>query len=258
MRSNQTFVTASSRANARFSSLLTVPDVMGRTLGIVFLLASLTGLVTMVVSGEVGAVGPAFVVGLTSVAAGIGIALYRGALDGRSNAWVSAAFGIGTVLVTLGGVIADKDGVAFRYFYLWPIPMIVGSLPRAHIWAHLTLMAVGGAVVPLVQSESSFADQAGSWVAATASIAFAAAASHGVLASVVSLEGRVGRAFSESPIGMALLSSGGEFLDVNAELATMLRRDRDEILGMHVSQTTHPDHVAHLQDVAAKTFENPG
>lgn len=171
---------------------------------------------------------------------------------------MSATFGVGTLLITLGGVIADHDGLAFRYFYLWPVPMIVGSLPRAHVLTHLLAMAVGGAVVPLVQSQSSLTDQAGSWVAATASIAFAAAASQGVLGSVVSLEGRVGRAFSESPIGMALLSSDGVFLDVNDELTTMLRRDRNELIGMHVSQTTHPDHLQHLQDVVAKTYENAG
>lgn len=75
MASNQTFVAASSRASARFSSLLTVPDAMGRTLGLVFLLGTLTGLVAMLVSGEADAVGPVFVVSFTGIATGVGIAL---------------------------------------------------------------------------------------------------------------------------------------------------------------------------------------
>lgn len=243
---------------SRFASLIGVPETLARTLGVVFLLGSPAGVVVLLAARDTEPFEVVSIVALAAVAAVVGFALHRGALDGRSIRWVSCAFGLGTVLITAAGLLADPEGVGFRYFYLWLVPLLVTSVPRRHLFVHLSAMVVGSAAVPIVHPDVVFHDHPESWVAATATIVFGAAASRGALASLVSLEGRVGRAFSDSPIGMALLSIDGEFLDINHELARMLRRDRSEVVGTNVSGTTHPDHLDHLLEVVGRTYENPG
>ena len=241
-----------------FGSLIGAPAASARALGVVFLLGAVTGLAVLLAAGDNDTVDIVAVVATAGIAAAWGIALLRGVLDRRSVAWVSASFGVGIALITVAGLFADPNGVGFRYFYLWLAPMLVSSLPRRHVLGHLAAMALGSAAVPIVHPDVSFFDHTGSWVAATATLALIATASRSILASRFSLEGRVGRAFSDSPIGMALLSIEGEFLDINDELARMLRRDRPEVIGMHVSGTTHPDHLHHLLEVVGQTYENPG
>lgn len=251
-------VAPSPRDTSRFASLIGVPETLARTLGVVFLLGSPAGVVVLLAARDTELVEVVSIVALAAVGAVVGLAMHRGALDGRSIRWVSCAFGLGTVLITAAGLLADPEGVGFRYFYLWLVPLLVTSVPRRHLFVHLSAMVVASAAVPIVHPDVVFHEHPESWVAATATIVFGAAASRGALASLVSLEGRVGRAFSDSPIGMALLSIDGEFLDINRELARMLRRDRADVVGTNVSETTHPDHLDHLLEVVGRTFENPG
>lgn len=58
-------------------------------------------------------------------------------------------------------------------------------------------------------------------------------------------------AFEDAPIGMAVAALDGHVLDVNAALASLLGYDRDELVGRHLGELTHPDNLeANLRMVA--------
>ncbi len=48
-------------------------------------------------------------------------------------------------------------------------------------------------------------------------------------------------AFANSPIGMALFDTRGQYLHVNSALCELLGRDRDVLLGLRDQEITHPD-----------------
>jgi len=54
-------------------------------------------------------------------------------------------------------------------------------------------------------------------------------------------EGYLAAAFDASPLGMALFTTDGEYLRVNAELCRMLGRPADRLIGRRDQEYTHPD-----------------
>ncbi|UGS37511.1 sensor domain-containing protein [Capillimicrobium parvum] len=72
----------------------------------------------------------------------------------------------------------------------------------------------------------------------------------------------LGRAFTGSLIGMALVDLDGNWLEVNAALCRMVGRPADELLGRPVHEVTHPDDVRESHRTAelvaaggSRTFE---
>jgi diguanylate cyclase (GGDEF)-like protein/PAS domain S-box-containing protein len=54
-------------------------------------------------------------------------------------------------------------------------------------------------------------------------------------------------AFDDAPIGMAMTSLSGRFLQVNNALCALLGRSRSELLELTVPDVTHPEDVAHTE-----------
>lgn len=70
-----------------------------------------------------------------------------------------------------------------------------------------------------------------------------------------SSESRLSAIFDYSPVGLCEISMQGEFLRVNGELCKMLGRSRDELLGMNVTDITHPEDVEHTKAALAHLTE---
>ena len=62
-------------------------------------------------------------------------------------------------------------------------------------------------------------------------------------------------AFEQSPIGMALFNTDGEYIRVNSSLCTMLGRDAAELLGRRDQEFTHPDDRQSDVDAAWRILE---
>jgi len=56
-------------------------------------------------------------------------------------------------------------------------------------------------------------------------------------------EERLGTIFEKSPLGIALMDFGGRVLDVNPALLKMLGYSKEDLLGNHFSDFTHPDDI---------------
>lgn len=244
----------------RFSSLIGEPRMIGRALGAVFLLGSVIGgvaIATAVATEDGLHVDVALTVAIVAVSAGIGLSLLAGAFDRRPARFLNVAIAAGTVLVTVGGHVADPDASTFRHFYLWLVPVLFTHLPVRDIVLQVALMGAGSWLVPTLAEPDGTAPL-GAWIGSTATIVLVGAATRALLASLRSLEGRVGRAFSQSPIGMALVDIDGRFLDANDALCRMLRMRRSQVVGLNIADTTHPDHLEHLLHAVGHAYSDPG
>lgn len=244
----------------RFSSLIGEPRMFGRALGVTFLAGSGTGAIALgTVLGRDGAdVDEPLAMAVVVISAAIGISLLAGAFDRRPSRLLNGVIAAGTVLVTVGGHVADPDATTFRYFYLWLVPVLFTHLPVRDIVAQVALMAAGSWFVPVWAQVESGEGLVGSWIGATATIVLVGSATRALLASLRSLEGRLGRAFSQSPIGMALVDDQGCFLDANEALCRMLRMRRSEVIGRNIADTTHPDHLDYLLHAVGRAYAEPG
>lgn len=66
---------------------------------------------------------------------------------------------------------------------------------------------------------------------------------------------RFEQAFDNSPIGMALTTLEGDYVQVNAAMCELLHRSADELLSTSVLDTTHPDDLPQTVEAAVELLE---
>ena len=97
-----------------------------------------------------------------------------------------------------------------------------------------------GTLVDVAVSISTIADESGE-VVAIASIAHDISARKRAEAVLREARERFAGAFSSAPIGMALVSTEGAFLDVNPAICDFLGRPEQELRALTFQEITHPD-----------------
>lgn len=100
-----------------------------------------------------------------------------------------------------------------------------------------------GSLIDLSVSISPIQDEDGS-VVAVSSIARDTSARKRMDANLRQAQQRFAGAFDSAPIGMALVSTEGRFLNVNPALCELLGRTAEELHGLTFQELTHPEDLA--------------
>ena len=148
----------------------------------------------------------------------------------------------------------DDPTSGFALFYVCLAPYAFASAPPRRGWFLVGLIALlyGAVLAVLVagEPEAVIADAVvGRWlVVVGASVALGLFARQlGILRRAS--EDRFQRGFTDSPVGMAILSVDWRWLDVNDALCRTLGRPREELVGHSPREYTHPDDIAISREV---------
>src|SRR5829696_5677550 len=183
--------------------------------------------------------------------------LLAGRLDSAPRKASNAVMALGALLISAALLATGDPASGFALFYVCLVPYAFASGPARDALGLLVLVAVLYAVVLALlvagERDAVVADAvAGRWlVVLCGSVALGLFARHlGALRRAS--EDRFRRGFSDSPIGMAIISADWRWLEVNDALCKTLGRSRDELLGRTPAEATHPEDIARSRDVVER------
>jgi diguanylate cyclase (GGDEF)-like protein/PAS domain S-box-containing protein len=157
----------------------------------------------------------------------------------RHRHGIAIAFGLATTLVS--GCVAlsgDPDSI-FPLFYFWFVPLSFCFLALRPAIGQVALMGVtlGAAVASIGDAP----DRLVTWLGVVISTLALGAVLRVITASLREAEDRFRRTFEDAPIGMSITGLDLRVLQVNAALCAFLGREERDLVGLHVSEFSHPD-----------------
>ena len=232
-------------AGSRGSSWSAQSAQMARGIGYVFVIAGTTGLVSLLFPpAQDGSAPLETLASLTALAIGLLLLALRsrGTLDGSNRVVLMVA----TVTVTLGVYAAGAPASGAALFYFWVIPYAAALLPSTQAFLQGTWMAACYATVLALQLHEhpqigSFGEFAGLWFIAVVTVGAVGGLVRTLSRSLRDADRRFHRAFQDSQIGAAFVSTDGVWLEVNDSLCRMLGRSRAELVGSSLFTITAPD-----------------
>ena len=194
------------------------------------------------------------VVGCVVATWALAAVLLGGWFDRASREALLGVEGLAAVLISGTLLALDDPTSGFALFYVCLAPYAFASAPPARGWFLVGLIALlyGAVLAVLVagEPEAVIADAVvGRWlVVVGASVALGLFARQlGILRRAS--EDRFQRGFTDSPVGMAILSVDWRWLDVNDALCRTLGRPREALVGHSPREYTHPDDIAISREV---------
>ncbi len=220
-------------------------DVIARRIGFVFVGAGATGLLSMLFPpSRYGSVPLTAVAAVTAL--GVGTALLLGRVRAGSVVATQAVLAFATLLVSVSVYASGAPSSGAMFFYLWATPYAFALFTRAQASIQTLWMAVCAAVVLVIQMQihpgiGTPADLAGMWFLAVATVIAVGTLVRGLSRSLRDVDRRFHRAFQDSRVGAAFVSTDGRWLDVNDALCRMLGREPAELLGTPLVSLTIPE-----------------
>jgi diguanylate cyclase (GGDEF)-like protein/PAS domain S-box-containing protein len=217
-------------------------DLIARGIAVAFIAAAGTGLVSIAFpSAGFGSTLLETVV--AALALVTGFALLRASSRVRLTGATPFILGFATALVSLGVYAGGAPASGALLFYLWVIPFAFALLSPAQAALQVGWMAACYGLVLVLQVHEhpgigASAELEGLWV-----IVVVTGVAVGMLVRVLSrflrdVDGRFHRAFRDSPIGAAFISTDGRWLEVNEALCAILARTREELVGTSLFEIT--------------------
>ena len=218
--------------------------LIARGIGFTFVAAGSTGLLSLAFpeaqygSSELAAIAATF-------ALGVGVLL----LALRSRWQTAGASGtvlaLATATVSVGVYAGGAPGSGAPFFYLWVVPYAFALLPRSRaalqvLWMGLCFAAVLAIQIHRHPGIGSPGALAGMWFVALVTVCTVGMLVRALSRSLREVDRRFHRAFQDSQIGSAFVSTDGRWLEVNDSLARILGRDRADLIGRSLVELTAP------------------
>jgi diguanylate cyclase (GGDEF)-like protein/PAS domain S-box-containing protein len=205
----------------------------------------------------------AWVVALVVATWIVAAVLLSGRLDRASHGVAAGVMALAVVLIsaTLLAIGDPASGFALFYVCLAPYAFATGRPRTAVALVVLIALLYGAVLAALVADEPDavVADAiAGRWIVVVAgSVALGLFARHlGTLRRAS--EDRFRRGFTDSPVGMAIISADWRWVEVNDALCKTLGRTRAELVGRTPAEATHPEDIAASREVVDRARAGAG
>jgi len=221
---------------------------MGRWLGTLFCGGGVLTLISLVLPRRfIGSTALVAVVALVAFA--IGAMLLAGALNGARPSAFSLVMAGANVLVSFGAYVSGNPASGAELFYLWITPYAYALFSPIEAAMQTGIVAVcwGLVLIRLDQQHPSLGtpgQMAAKWVLTVFTVVAV-----GVLVRVLSrslrdVDRRFHRAFADSGIGAAFLTTDLSWLEVNDALCKILGYSRDELVGRPSAEIADFDVIA--------------
>jgi diguanylate cyclase (GGDEF)-like protein/PAS domain S-box-containing protein len=213
-------------------------------IGLIYVAAGATALVSVLFPpAKFGSPALAAFVAVAALVIGAVLLAFRSTRFGQANDYV---LGLATLTVSLGVYAGGAPSSGAMFFYLWIVPYAFALLSRRRALAQAAWMAVCSAAVIALQVErhptiGSGSELAGMWMIAIATVLAVGLLVRGLSRSLRDADRRFHRAFQDSQVGAAFVSTDGRWLDANDALCRMLGRRRSDLLGTSLFEITAPD-----------------
>jgi diguanylate cyclase (GGDEF)-like protein/PAS domain S-box-containing protein len=214
-------------------------------MGVSFVIAGSTGMVSLVFPAAV--YGSTLLAGLVSAGALIvGVALLAGLLERRPPIAIQFVLGFATILIALAVYASGAPSSGAMFFFLWITPYAFALSSRRQAAAQSVWVMTCSAAVLAIQVDrhpaiGSPGAIAGMWFVAMATALAIGALVRRLSRSLRDIDLRFRRAFSDSRIGAAFVSTDARWLEVNPALCLMLNRTREELIGESLLDITAPE-----------------
>ena len=230
-------------------------DAMARWLGALFCFGGALTLVALVAPNQ-RIQSPTLEAVVAIIALAVGAFLLTGLLDNAPPSTFALLIAAANVLVAFGVYVSGNPTSGAELFFLWITPYAYAFFSRAQAALQTALVGVfyGAVLVALVAQhphDGPIGRLAPRWFLTVVTVIAV-----GVLVRVLSrslrdADRRFHRAFADSGIGAAFLTTGLEWMEVNGALCEILQRTPEELVG-------HPDsEIAVPEDVAAALASVP-
>lgn len=210
-------------------------DSIGRWLGTLFCGGGVLTLMSLALPRHF-VDSPAFVALLAFVALAIGTMLLRGALnDGPPSSFVLMIAGA-NVLVSFGAYISGNPLSGVELFYLWvtPFAYVIFSPIQAAMQTGIVALCWGLVLIALDQQHpgvGSLNRLMANWLFTVATVTAVGFVVRALSSSLRDADRRFHRAFTDSGIGAAFLSTELKWLEVNGALCRILGYPSEELVG---------------------------
>ena len=207
---------------------------LGRSLGILFCGGGILTLISLALPRHF-LDSPAYVTGVALVAVIIGAMLLRGALNqGAPSAFILVIAGA-NVLVSFGAYVSGNPMSGVELFYLWvtPYAYVLFSPLQAAVQTGIVAICWGLVLLGL-DRQHGFASPGrlvANWVFTVVTVTAVGILVRLVSSSLRDVDRRFHRAFADSGIGAAFLSTDLRWLEVNGALCRILGYPSDELVG---------------------------
>ncbi len=207
---------------------------LGRSLGILFCGGGVLTLISLALPRHF-LDSPAYVTGVALVAVIIGAMLLRGALNqGAPSAFILMIAGA-NVLVSFGAYVSGNPMSGVELFYLWVTPYAYVLFSPLQAAMQTGIVAICWGLVLLgLDRQHGFASPGrlvANWVFTVVTVTAVGILVRLVSSSLRDVDRRFHRAFADSGIGAAFLSTDLRWLEVNEALCRILGYPSDELVG---------------------------
>ena len=193
----------------------------------------------------------------TLPALAMSLALFRGALDGRSAGAFKVAMALGTLTLAAALCFGGGRSAPLAMFTLWFVPYaFVGfALRDALVQLAFAAVCLGAALAlrPALYPGLAYTGRnaAALWLVTVSTALAVGLLFRGLGHRLRAVDLRVRQSFEQAAVGMAMLSSDGTILEVNGALCGLLQAPPCELVGRHSSVFTHRDDPIHTRESLA-------
>ena len=215
-------------------------DAIGRWLGTLFCGCGVLTLISLALPRHF-IDSPVFVALVAVVALAIGTMLLRGALkDGPPSSFILMIAGA-NVLVSFGAYVSGNPLSGVELFYLWvtPYAYVLFSPIQAAMQTAIVALCWGLVLVSLDQQHPALGSAnrlLANWVFTVITVSAVGVLVRVLSSSLRDVDRRFHRAFADSGIGAAFLSTDLTWLEVNYALREILGYENAELVGRPISE----------------------
>ncbi len=196
----------------------------------------------------------------TLVAFVLGLVLTAGVADHASGRVFRAIIAFDIALACLGVYGGGSPTSGAQFFLLWASPLAFGFFNIRQASLQLAWLAVAYAAVLWLQHHQhpdigSLGLLVGMWFIVIATCLVVGLLLRRIARSLRDVDRRLRRAFEDSPVASAFLSSDFEFLQTNEAFDALLGRPSIELVGHGLSSITHPDDLPALARLSERIGE---
>ncbi len=233
---------------------------MAHAVGFAFVAAGVTGFVSLVFpAARFGSPVLAAAVATFAFTVGAGLLVVRRRGKSYGEGWYVLALATLTVSFAVYASGAPVSGA--MCFYLWVVPYAFALSPKRAAAQTAWMAACYGAVLMIQAHEhptiGAKGELEGLWFISVVTVCAVGMLVRALSRSLRDADRHFHRAFQDSQIGAAFVSTDGRWLDVNPALLRLLGRDREEVLGMSLTEMTVPDDRDKTDEAVAAAANGP-
>lgn len=236
--------------DARDLEMVTGANI-ARALGPLFLIGPIVGLGAVLVAQPDQADWRVISV-IVLVAWLLGLAMITGRFDSLTPTFFLGASFVGNVLLSVAIYFSNNTDMGAAFLYLWQVPFAVHYFRLRHAVVLLAFSTICFGVVLMAQQAAGVAPlRIGRWVSLVGTELLLGVTFYQLSQRLQDYGRRFHSIFQHGPLGMALVDSQRNVVEINPALERLAGRAAAQLIGYSFAHYIHPDDLAAVRNALA-------